>query len=492
MINQRIARLPAPAGRALGVAAAAGATFSFVLLEHALAEESGVLDALDQAIAAGLLTEAGDGDYVFAHALVRQTIYDQLSTARRKRLHRQLGETLEALGDADAHVEMLAYHFAQAAPDGQSAKAADYALAAGGRAIARLGYEDAAMHYERGLQALQVSEETQNEPRCELLLALGQAYWGTGELDKARQAYQEAARLADELGDATALAHAALGFCGPHRFEVGPRVIQPVTGLLRRALASLGADDSPVRAQLMGRLAAALAATHVDRRPTLALRGLEMARRVGDKATLADVLASSLWAIRDPDSLPESVALTREFAQIAYEVRDDRLRAFAHWWLLDHLFELGNIDEIECELEALQRLTDTRPERAFKWVLAVVRASHAYLSGRIEHETLAYDALAHRFIGDDEVAIHTFAVQMFFVRLEQGRLDELVQTVESMAEKYPQLVIWRCARASANARLDRGTQARQDFEVLARADFCDLPRDAFWLPSLSALASIRR
>jgi predicted ATPase len=126
------------------------------------------------------------------------------------RLHRQLGETLEELDDADAQVEALAYHFAQAAPDGQHVKAADYALVAGRRAIVRLGYEEAATHYERGLQALTLSRQSQDRRRCELLLALGQGYWGTGNLDKARHACQQAADLADRLGDATALAHAAL------------------------------------------------------------------------------------------------------------------------------------------------------------------------------------------------------------------------------------------------------------------------------------------
>ena len=94
------------------------------------------------------------------------------------RLHRQLGEALETLGDADEHVEALAHHFAQAAADGQSLKAADYALAAGRSATARLGYEEAAAHYERGLEALTLTGQPQDERCCELLLALGEARWG--------------------------------------------------------------------------------------------------------------------------------------------------------------------------------------------------------------------------------------------------------------------------------------------------------------------------
>ena len=432
VIGQRVGRLSAATGSALrvaAVAAVAAATFSFVLLERVLGKRAGVLDALDEAVAARLLTEAEHGDYVFAHALVRQTIYEQLGSARRMRLHRQLGEAIEALGDTQAHVEALAHHFAQAAADGQGVKAADYALAAGRRATNRLGYEQAAAHYERGLRALTLTGQPQEQRRCELLLALGQARWDAGELEKARQACRQAADLAEQLGDATALARAALGFCGPYRFEMSAAVIRPAAGLLQRALAALHDEDSALRAQLTGRLAAALAYTGVERKPVLARQALEMARRVADRATLADVLASTHRTTHGPDTLHKSMAIAEELGRVADEVGDCGLRALAHRWSLDHLLELGDTDAVEREFDALQRLAETRRERYFKWLLAVLRANHAYLEGRLEDcEKLAHDAFTHRFEGHDETAVQIFWLQMIWVRCEQGRL-ELVQAV---------------------------------------------------------------
>jgi tetratricopeptide (TPR) repeat protein len=270
-----------------------------------------VLDALDEAVAAGLLIDAGQGEYVFAHALVRQTIYQQLGTGRRMRLHRHLGEALEALGHTEVCVEALAHHFAHAAPDGQGVKAAIYALAAGRNATAHLGYEEAAAHYERGLEALTFTGEPEEQRRCELLLAVGEARWGAGDLDKARQAYGHAAELAEKSGDPIALAHAALGYSGPLRFDTAVTV--SIAGLLQRAVAALDSGDSALRAQLMGRLAAALAYSAGSRRKrVLAGQALEMARRVADDATLADVLASALWAIRGPDAVQESIVLATE------------------------------------------------------------------------------------------------------------------------------------------------------------------------------------
>jgi tetratricopeptide (TPR) repeat protein len=438
------------------------------------------------------LTEAGHGDYAFAHALVRQTIYEGLSTARRMRLHRQIGAALEATGDVDANVEALAYHFAQAAADGQATKAADYALAAGRSATARLGYEEAAAHYERGLEALTLGTQAHDRRRCDLLLALGEAGWGTGELDKARQACAQAAELAEKLGDSSALASAALGFCGPHRSELDAALTRPVAGLLQRALAALDEDDSALRARLMGRLGAVRAPTGVEHGAlVLARHALQMARRVADRATLADVLASALWTTRGPDGLHDSLAVAGELGLVADEVDDDTSRALAHLRLLDLLLELGDIDAVQREFEALQLLAGTRKERYFKWFLAVARAGHALLEGRLEHaQSLANEALAHRFEGHDETATRIFGVQMLFIRREQGRSEELLPTLENLAEQYPQKTAARCALALGYADLGQTAQAHQALEELARADFCDLPRDETWLVGLSALSSV--
>jgi DNA-binding SARP family transcriptional activator len=487
VIDQRVARLSAPAGRALRVAAVSGARFSFAPLERVLGERSGVLDALDEAVAAGLVTEAGHNDYGFAHALVRETIYGGLGSARRVRLHRQFGEALEAVGDAEADVEALAHHFAEAAADGQGVKASGYALAAGRSATARLGYEDAAAHYERGLEALALTDQPQEQRRCELLLALGQACWGAGQLDEARQACRQAAELAEQLGDATALAQAALGSCGPHRFATAGTTA--VADLLERALAALADGDSPLRAQLVGRLAAYTDCTR--RKPVLARQALEMARRAGETATLADVLASIQWAIRGPDTLHESLAMAEELGCCADEVGDRQLRAQAHGWLLDHLLELGDIEAVQRELKALERLAHTRRERYFKWVLTTRHANYAHLAGDIENcEVLAHEALSHRFEGHDAIAAYTFGLQMFFLRREQGRLEELVPAVQSFSEQDPERSGWRSALAYIYVQLKRPDQARQELDWLARADFCDLPRDAFWFSNVSALCEV--
>src|SRR5262249_56511807 len=78
-----------------GLAAVIGRQFDVPLLAKlAEASEDAVLDALDEATAASLVTEVrGAGEqYTFRHALIRTTLYDELSATRRARLHRRVGE----------------------------------------------------------------------------------------------------------------------------------------------------------------------------------------------------------------------------------------------------------------------------------------------------------------------------------------------------------------------------------------------------------------
>ena len=85
----------------------------------------------------------------FGHALIRDTLYDGLTAARRMQLHREVGEALEAVysSDPEPHLAELAQHFVAAAPLGVGDKAIEYARRAGDSAAVQLAFEEAARHY---------------------------------------------------------------------------------------------------------------------------------------------------------------------------------------------------------------------------------------------------------------------------------------------------------------------------------------------------------
>ena len=95
------------------------------------------------------------GRYQFTHALIQETLVEELTLTRRVRLHARIAETLEeAYGDnAEAHAAELAHHFALAEMAMGKEKLVHYSLLAGERALAAYANEEALVHFQRALAA---------------------------------------------------------------------------------------------------------------------------------------------------------------------------------------------------------------------------------------------------------------------------------------------------------------------------------------------------
>ncbi len=159
VIGQRLNRLSTQANEVLPAASVIGRDFGLDTLAdvtEGLTDDT-LLAALEEAVRARLVDEDPrlPGRYRFSHALVRQTLYEELSTTRRVRLHARIAQALErsygvAAGD---HAAELAHHFGEAeavlGPDGL----VKHSLAAGQGALAAHAYEEAQAHFDRALRA---------------------------------------------------------------------------------------------------------------------------------------------------------------------------------------------------------------------------------------------------------------------------------------------------------------------------------------------------
>lgn len=213
VVGRRLGRLSAASNKVLAVASVAGLEFSPVVVGRAGGfDEEEVIRALEQAVSARLLAEVPGSAmrYRFAHALVRATLYDELTALRRSALHRRLAEALEAVPAerAEDRLPALAHHWARGATTAESVtRAAVYAARAGDRALEQLAHDEAVTYYGQGLGLLDLAPDPAFA--LDLLVRLGEAQRRAG-IPEHRGTLLRAARLARERDDADVHARAVL------------------------------------------------------------------------------------------------------------------------------------------------------------------------------------------------------------------------------------------------------------------------------------------
>lgn len=182
VIARRVERLGGEAEAILTVAAVIGRSFDVKLLERLVGRgEDQLLAALEAATAGAVLIESSEamGRFVFAHALIRHSLYETLSALRRARMHGQVAEALEQLSQSDpgAHVAELAHHWGMASDPAHAGKAVYYARLAGERALEQLAPHDAFRWFTQALDR-RPGDDAQ---RCDVLTGLGQAQRQLGD-----------------------------------------------------------------------------------------------------------------------------------------------------------------------------------------------------------------------------------------------------------------------------------------------------------------------
>jgi DNA-binding SARP family transcriptional activator len=215
---QRLRALSKECRRVLTIASALGREFDTEVLERVSeASEEEVLEGLDEAFAARVLTEVPGAPkrMRFARDRLRDAVYNDLSTARRARLHLRIGRVLEELNGADdLHLDELALHFFLAGPGGDVEKTVDYSRRAGERAAGLLAFDEAVRHYEHALKALERRKDTDDREKCELYLALADGRKNASQPAEAKDAYLAAAELARGAQLVEQLARAERGYAG--------------------------------------------------------------------------------------------------------------------------------------------------------------------------------------------------------------------------------------------------------------------------------------
>ena len=497
-IRRRLAPLPPPAREALALASVVGREFDLAILHRACGlDPEALLETLGPALAREIVVRepGGVGRYRFAHALIRETLYEELGPAERIRLHGQIGEVLEEVHRTDPtpHLTALAHHFLEAAPARGADKALVYSTRAGRHAAASLAYEAAAAHFQSALEVLGLARPGDERERCELLLARGGVQWKSGDGRGARETFQQAAEIARRIGDAPLLARSALGFAGEGsrllwvRSEV---VDQPRIELLEEALHRLGDGDPGLRAQLLARLAINLYwAPEPERVVALSEEAVRLARQLGDPRLLAAVLRARWIALWRPEGAAERLAIADEILHLGERTGDRELALLGHRFRIVGFLEHGDVVATDREIEAWAQIAGELRQPLYLTDLAMWRATRAIMDGRFaDGEEQAQRAVELGQREPDVQPILRHEIQTFLLHFHKGCLDQLVGRSQPRTG-VPATMFQRCARAFVWSETGRQAEARRELSALAKEGF-PLPRDGAWVVSMSLLSAV--
>ena len=495
VIGRRLNRLSTTANKVLAAASVIGRTFDVRLLAPLLdgLDEDACSAAIEEALRAHVLEVSREpGQYHFAHALFRETLYEEIPAPSRGRLHLRLARAIEVLhsDDLESYLPLLAHHQWSALPGGDVSRAVDYAQRAALRAARQLAHEEAARYYQRALQAMDSGNGFSREARCRMLNALGTAHNRAGEYVQALQVFKEAARLAAECLSAQELAEAALGFEMASWCPGLPG--GAAATLLREALAAQDDTNPIVVSHLLGALARALIFSGEEKQATLVHQeAVAAARRSGDPAALANALITTLSLRWQHERLSERIAAADEAFGLAKEAGDRLLMYSARAWRMFDAFEIGDLAGWRNYIDDYEQAADELRQPFLRYVAASSRTMHALFEGRFEDgERLAHAALqiGRRMPGLDATGV--YGVQMFTLCRDQGRLQEVAPLVAQFTQASAQTGVWRPGLAVMYAELGQSDCAREEFEALARDEFRGIARDGVWVASVTYLAIV--
>ncbi|WP_369134807.1 BTAD domain-containing putative transcriptional regulator [Modestobacter sp. I12A-02662] len=310
VLRRRLSRLPDQIRTVLLVAAVIGQEFDLdVICAVTGVDDDDALAAVELTVSAGLVVEdpATVGRFRFAHALIREAIYGEISRARRSRVHARVGQALlDHRGDDADHVLQLAHHWWLAAPVVGAEQAVPHVLAAAELSLDALAHEEAERQLRRCLDLLAATPPTTQRTASELSvqLRLGTLLVQLHDTasEEAWASFARARELADHLGDRSALLAAYHSL-----FEVAyARADHRTAGALAERLLEVAEDTADPVASTVGHLA--LGRTlWCQGRLFEAREQLEQGLRVGDRAPTQRnplppvfILQLQLSAVLDP------------------------------------------------------------------------------------------------------------------------------------------------------------------------------------------------
>jgi DNA-binding CsgD family transcriptional regulator len=370
VIGKRLLRLRPEAQRLMQAGAVLGDSFQFeIAVAMSDLDEHMLMDALDQALSAGLLREQGE-ICRFGHPLIQRTIYDSLSAARRRALHLRAARAIEANYGRylEPYLSPLAVNYRLSGSRADPEKTIECSVLAGAAAEKALAYEEACGHWQA---ALGLMERYKVDPsrRADLLARMGDLMQVVGFDSYAEgvRCFKQAIALHEQINEREKAAEVqarlglllAAGWSGQDN-DAALRYLRAAEEILK--------DGTPSEAQLwlysgLGLVSVWQVSPHHGLPSSR--RAIQLALKVGRQDRWVTNAVMCGYHLHALGKLEEGFHLLQRAWEKADEI-DQTYPAFvAASWLAGRLRELGDpITAAEwCEREVGQRRQDEAPSR---------------------------------------------------------------------------------------------------------------------------------
>lgn len=207
LVRERMSRLDSDAAEVLRWAAVLGSRINIAALVRISGLDSGRIGEVLESAERQAMMQPTDRGFRFSHDLIARSIYNEISPARRRVMHRRVAEMLEQEAAMDlAHAADLSYHASRSGDPGLAARAM---VSAGRLCLRFFANEDARKLAEKGLQL--VTELSDSERVCRTL-ELRDILMAAAPLEDWQESADEFVALAEQALDYGALSHARLGY----------------------------------------------------------------------------------------------------------------------------------------------------------------------------------------------------------------------------------------------------------------------------------------
>ncbi len=489
MLSKRIAELEPDIRSLLETAAAIGTTFDVDLLVRASPPGEPTLRALQVAVGERLVAEMrpDSGVFSFLHTLIRDAVYSGIADERdqRQAVHLRIADAIEAIQPL-RHSE-LAHHVLAA---GKLAGAARIVSAAeqAARSAAQGGEIDAAFAiYERASSTLAGIEPTDPVMHCALLVAAGELGVRSRRPEAARELLDTAIAQARQLERPELFARASLARA--YRTEIVGAADTERIAMLEEAIEGLANTAPALTSQLRSRNAIELRYAPNGQQLAAAIieQAISEAESSGDALAVARVLEDAtlvLWSVSDPEGWLE---LNQRIVLAAKEAGDTELEFQGCKGIATARLELCEREAFDLDVAHCATIAEKHPAPFLRAVVSGMQASQAFIDG--DFDRAERKILESGSSGIDDLA-PLVAAQLFYHRLETGRLGELEEATRQFALDSPGIATWQAAYARLLIDADRHDEARAVLQQLP--PLAGVARDRNWFPAMAMLAECAR